>query len=334
MPSNIQGIIQTILQMRELQIREAAQRLAEQQIGISTQNAQGGALAGFQSLIQNSANPAAFAPYAGQMAQRTGLPSDFLSTMISQTPASAAATRGRALQSGAEQLGGSQDVAAATQELTGMTPGQAARDRTASAIFEHVPAYLQGLPPEDQQRLSADIVQQLASGQDVGSAAMSRISADFISRAPQEVRDQIVKIGRGLAPGASEESQLQLGYARYRLDERQTEMQLGFEDLRTQAALREAASKMDKGAFDATSQLVMKRSEFLTDMARRAATQTLEGRLTDADQLNAFNEQLRQIAPDLYGPKGTHPLLDLPRDKSVSATGFLPFLSQHLSKPR
>jgi hypothetical protein len=332
--AGIQQTLQTIIALRDLQLREAAQKLSEQQLGVSRSNQQTGSIAAFQNLIQGVQNPQTLSPYVGEFQQSTGLTPDMLNTLIGQTPPAAATTRGAALASGARQLGGSQDVAAATTELTGMTPGAAARDRTSQAIYEHIPEYFQNLPPEEQQRVGADIIQQIASGQDVGSAAMSRITKDFIERAPKEVRDQIVEIGRGLAPGASEEAQLQLGYARYRLDERQTEMSLGFEDLRTRAALQEASSRLSKSAFDAATSLIEKRADFMANAARTSATLTKEGRQSYAEQLNAFNEQLRQVAPEIYGAKGTHPLTDVKPGASVGATGLFPFLGAYLSGRR
>jgi hypothetical protein len=141
MPSNIQGLIQTIIGLRDLQLREAAQDLQRRQQQV-------GAIGQFQSLAQQTSDPSQLSSIIPQFSQTTGVPSDVLSTIAAATPASTASTKSRAVQSGARQLGGSQDVAAATTELTGMTPGSTARDKLYASLFGGTSDYYSNLTPE------------------------------------------------------------------------------------------------------------------------------------------------------------------------------------------
>lgn len=323
MPVNIQGLVQTIVSLRQLQLTQAAQELARRQ-----QQASG--ITSFQNLAQNTANPSSLASLLPQFSQTYGVGQDVLGGILSGTPPTQATTRGAAVASGARQLGGSQDVAAATTELTGQTPGSAARDRLMASIFGGTGDYYSSLPPESQRGFQEGVLQQVATGQDIGSAAMSSATADFMKRAPQATKDRIIEIGRGLAPSAPEAVQQQLGWANYRLNMRTSEMQLAQEELRIRGSLAQAQAQLDKGAFQEVNNLIDKRSELLQKMASSSATMTDYGVQAYVDQFNAYNEQLRAAAPQIYGPQGSHPLQDLPKGATAGATGFAPFLGAYL----
>src|SRR2546423_800653 len=113
----IQGLIQTIVALRDLQLREAAQQLQEQQLGISRGQENIAGQNSFQDLLKNMSNPQALSPHLGQFTGTTGLDQPTLAAMIGATPPAEATTRGAAVQRGAQQLGGSQDVVAAMQGL-------------------------------------------------------------------------------------------------------------------------------------------------------------------------------------------------------------------------
>jgi hypothetical protein len=72
MPSNIQGLIQTIIGLRDLQLREAAQDLQRRQQQV-------GAIGQFQSLAQQTSDPSQLSSIIPQFSQTTGVPSDVLS---------------------------------------------------------------------------------------------------------------------------------------------------------------------------------------------------------------------------------------------------------------
>lgn len=323
MPVNIQGLVQTIVSLRQLQLQQAAQDLARRQ-----QQASG--ITSFQNVAQNTADPSQLSSLLPQFSQTYGVGQDVLGGILAGTPPSQAATRSRAVESGAKQLGGSQDVAAATAELSGLTPGAAARDRLMASIFGGTGDYYSGLPAESQRGFQEGVLQQVTTGQDIGSAAMSSAAADFMKRAPQATKDRIVEIGRGLAPSAPEAVQQQLGWANYRLSQRTNEMQLALEELRVRGSLTQAQSQLDKGAFQEVNDLIDKRSELLQKMSSTSATMTDYGVQAYVDQFNAYNQQLRAAAPEIYGPQGTHPLQDLPKGATAGARGFPEFLGAYL----
>jgi hypothetical protein len=338
MADPIQGFIQTILQMRQLQMQEQAQEIQRQQLGLSRQqfglqrqNAQAGFMQGFQSMLPSLAQPTSMLPFVGEMAPKAGVSPEALTTMIQQTPASTATTRGRAVQQGATP-GMAQP--AAERELLGQTGAPLAQDRVLASIFGQVGDYYSNLPPERQQAISAGVLQRLSTGQDVGEAAMSEATADFMGRAPQEVRDQIVQIGKGLAPSAPQDAQERLGWANYRLNLRQFETSSLLDDLRTKAAISSRQGEFEAAAYKEINDVLNHRSALLSDMTKNAATMTPEGVRSYAQQLNAYNQQLRTAAPTIYGPQGTHPLQDIGIDKTTSATGFAPFLKAWTSSPR
>lgn len=321
MPSNIQGLIQTIIGLRNLQLQEAAQDLQRRQQQI-------GAIGQFQSLAQQTSDPSQLTSIIPQYSQTTGVSADVLGTIARATPASTASTKSRAVQSGAQQLGGSQDVAAATTELTGQTPGSSARDKLIASLFGGTSDYYSNLNPEQQQGFHKGVLQGVATGQDIGSAAMSSATADFMQRAPRETRDEIVRIGKGLAPSSSEQAQLQLGYAKYRLDQRNIESSLAFEDIRTRAALMAAQAQMDKGAFKETNDLLDKKAALVESWAKNSGQGTLtpSGMEEFRQTINSYNAQLRQAAPSIFGPTGSLPLQDFPKGNAPAASDFGQYL--------
>lgn len=326
MPQNIQGIIQTIIGLRNLQLQEAAQELARKQQQV-------GAMGQFQSLAQQS-DPSQLASIIPQFSQATGVSPDILNQLAKSTPPTTATTKSRAVASGAGQLGGVQDVTAAATELTGMTPGGAARDQLVAELFGGTSRHYQSLTPEQQQGFQRGVLQATATGQDVGSAAMSSATADFMQRAPKETRDEIVRIGRGLAPSASEQSQLQLGYARYRLDMRNIESQLAFEDIRTRAALMAAQGQLDKGAFKETNDLLDKKAALVESWTKNSGQGTLTpaGMQEFRELLNSYNAQLRRAAPNVFGPQGTVPLQDFSGTGGPASSDFGQFLKSKVNQ--
>lgn len=321
MPSNIQGMLQTIIGLRNLQLQEAAQELQRRQQQI-------GAIGQFQGLAQNTSDPSQLSSIIPRYSDVTGVDPSILGTIAKNTPPTTATTKSTAVASGARQLGGSMDVPAATQELGGMTPGAAARDKLVAGLFGGTSDYYQGLSPEQRQGFHQGVLQATATGQDVGSAAMSTATADFMQRAPKETRDEIIRIGKGLAPSASEQSQLQLGYARYRLDQRNIESSLAFEDIRTRAALMSAQGQLDKGAFQETNDILNKKAALVESWTKNAGSGTLTpaGMQEFRQLINSYNAQLRQAAPTVFGPQGTVPLQDFGAEQVPAASDFGQFL--------
>lgn len=327
MPSSIQGLIQTIIGLRNLQLQEAAQDLQRRQQQV-------GAIGQFQGLAQNASDPSQLSSIIPQFAQVTGVDEGVLGTIARSTPPTTATTKSRAVQQGAQQLSGSMDVAAASQELGGMSPGAAARDRLSAQLFGGTSDYYSNLTSDQQQGFQKGVLQATATGQDVGSAAMSAATADYIGRAPKETRDEIVRIGKGLAPSASEEAQLQLGYTRYRLDLRNIESSLAFEDIRTRAALMAAQNAMDKGAFQETNDLLNKKAALVESWTKNSGSGTLTpaGMQEFQQTMNSYNAQLRRAAPEVFGPQGQVPLQDFPTGTAPAASDFGQYLKSRMNQ--
>jgi hypothetical protein len=332
MPSPISGLLQTIIALRQLQMQQAAQELQREQLGISRQNSQLGAQQGFQSMLQGLDQPTSMMPFAGQYAQTTGLSQPNVETMIQHTPAASATTRSRSMQSGAQQLGGSQDVAGATQLISGQTPSETENDKLMKRILGETSDYYSTLTPEQRQGFHKGVLQRVTTGQDVGSAAASAAQEDFFSRANKETKDRIVAIGKGLLPSGSEDEQMRLGWARYRQEEKQLLDMADFRRMQLAASESEARQRLDAAAFKELDDLIKASSGLLEFGVRSSSTLTPEGMADFRQKYNAMNEQIRRIAPDIYGPKGSHPIQDLPKGTMPGATGFFDFLNARIQQ--
>lgn len=324
MQSTMQNMLQTLLQLRQL-------KLQREQVEISRRNQQMGAQSGFQNMLQSMADPMTMMPFAGDFAQSTGMQQPAVETMIKQTPASVATTKSRLTQQGAGAVSPEQ---AALQNIVGQTESSNVQDKFMAKVFGQTGDYYSGLSPEEQQGFQKGVLQRITTGQDVGTAAMSEATADFMKKAPKNVKDQIIAVGKGLAPSASEDAQIQLGYARHRLDERQALSSAAMDDLRLRASVEEARNRLDANAFKETNDLLFKRSELIQYMVRNSTTMTPDGLNSFSQQLNAFNEQIRKMAPTIYGKGGTHELSDMKPKGAAGSTGILPFIQSWLSQPR
>lgn len=344
------GMIQTIVALRRLQLDEAAQQLQQKQIAISQGNLDLAmsqrplnTIGALQGVLANTDNPSAFAPYAPQFAGQAGVSPDMISQFIQHTPAAATTTRSRAVQSGAAKAGGSLDQPAAYAAVAGATQGDLARDQLLSSIFGQAGDYYSSLTPEQKSPFVQGVLQRTATGQSMSEAAQDLAARDFFDRADQPTKDQIIKVGKGLAPSASEDAQIQLGWGNLRLGRDRMASDAALDTLKTKAALANAQGQLDAKAFEEVNQLITHRSELLTNMARNSATMTPEGIRSFAQQLNAFNAQIRNAAPQIYGTyrdtqgnmiRGSSYLEDIPLDATLSATGFSDYLRARLNTPR
>lgn len=319
MPTPISELVRTIVSLRQLQLQEAAQQLAKQQGQVSAQGQFAGMLPGLD-------DPSALQPHLDQFAASTGLPVDTLQTLISHTPAAAATTRSRIDQTAAAGMTPGQTQDAGMTDITGLTPGSYAADQLRKQLVSGAAHHYSTLSPGEQQGFHSGVLQQLATGQDVGAAASSQAVADFMQNATPEVRDQIVKIGKGIAPSASESAQLQLGFANYRNQMRATEANISNENLRTQAALMGAKASLSGKAFDDANTLLEKRDALLQFMTSKSAALTPAGVQSHAQTINSYNAQLRALAPGVFGPQGMVPLADFPANTTPGMTGIGEFL--------
>lgn len=334
----IQGLIQTIVSLRQLQLQEAAQELQRQQVGISQGNlalAQSqrplNTIAALQGVLGHTDNPAAFSSYAPQFAQMGGVGTDMMQNIISHTPAAAATTRDRAVQIGAGQVDLSRP--AAFSALTGAGEGDLARDNLFAKMFGDTGDYYSSLPSDRKNPFVQGVLQKVGTGQSLTDAAKDVATSDYISHADKATRDLIAKIGLGQAPDASTDAQLRLGYERFRLDQRQFEFGAQMDELKLRAAAENSKHMLDAKAFEEVNNIIAHRSELLTNFMRNNPTMTPEGRRSYIEQLNAFNAQMRNAAPKIYGKGGTNEIADFPMDTDVSASGLFEFMRGRLRQP-
>lgn len=315
MPSKISDLVQTIVQLREIQNRERAQKLAEQMAPFQQSLAQAQALGGLQNISQGMRNPSALQPFSGQLAP-AGTSGEILSTIFGETAPSVATTRGAAVAAGRNNPAASQlDQHAAQQELTGTheTPASQFSDK----MFTEAMSHLDTLPPDQQQQMILGFLQRQATGQDLTSAALDRV---FTELTPEEQK-LALKVKQGTALSAAEQAQLALGYTNAKTSYLQVVSQSAADGARAQAALAEVQARYGQAKAGVVNDVLFKRDALLQNLLKSSATQTPEGKVLTNQQINAYNEQLRSLAPDVYGPNGRVPLVDIPIGSTVGTTG-------------
>lgn len=321
----VQQLISMIVSLRQLQLQQAAQDLQRKQLGLTAQG-------GLREQLSGMEDPNQMMAHIPELEEQTGLSPMMLSTIIGQTPPATATTRAGAARRGMQQVGGALDPTIATREMTGALPGQLAEDDFMKSIVGGAEDYLMSLPPERRQPLYAGFLSRQATGMDVGSATRAAATADFFGSAPQDVKDRAVAIGAGLAPSASEDLQRELGWAGYRAQQRASEMGLALERLRIKASLDAAGQTTTGQAFRELNDLIQQRSELLTNMVRNSATMTPEGKASFVDQINAFNQQIRMLAPQVYGKGAPYEMQDMPKDATAGTTGLWQYFKQWLQQ--
>lgn len=339
--SGINSIVQTIVALKDLQLRSQAQDLARQQFGLQQQEyglraheADVGekvqAQEGFQrltDLIRNTDDPLALGPFVNEFANRIGVSPESIATIIAHTPPATETTRGRAVAEGAAASGGSLNAPAASQALAGLPPGALSEDALTSKLFGGAGGYYSTLSPQEQQGFSKSIVSRLATGISLspGQAALD----EAVTHLTPAQRLLAVQIGHGLAPSASEQDQIKLGWAAHFLQQTQISDQAANESLRTQSMIAEAQARVGEGQSTHIADLLRERDKVLTQLITGATTMTPEGRATSAGTLNAYNETLRRLAPSVFGPNGSTPLKDVkPQGDLGIHSNFLDFLSK------
>lgn len=318
MPSRISEMIQTIVSLQELQMRKQAQLLAQQQFGLQQQQFRAGqqqqsltGLGQFQNLLQGSTNPQAFLPQVPQLAQNFGVDQTALQTVVETAAPAAATTQGvlavRAAQDPTAALYGGRAAIGAP------TPGEASRDELLGAIFSGARGAYGAMRPQEQSAFSSRVLERLGSGQTRGDVAMEQELLGL----PPEARRQMLLVGKGLAPGATDDAQLRLGWARYRLDYNQALLAGRGKDGLTEGARFSQIEYVNK-----------LRAELIDNLTKSGATLTPEGREIQRQTLNSYNMWLRILAPEVYGPQGTNPTMDLPQGRDISTnSALLRFLS-------
>lgn len=337
--AGINQIVQTIVALKDLQLRSAAQDLARQQFGLQQQEfglradqmdvaSREAAQSGFQNLqglIRNTDQPSALLPFVSEFANRIGVSPQSIATIIQHTPPTTETTRGAAVAKGAEQLGGTADVAAANQALVGVLPGQLAQDALSAKLFTGAGGYLSALSQPEQQQFFSGVATRVATGLTPGQAAIDQA----ISNLPRPQLHQIALVGHGLAPSASDQEQARLGWAAHQIQQSQLASTSAIESLRTQAMISEAQARLGTERSSHVADLLKERDKIYQQLTTGGITLTPEGRAVGAASFNHYNELLRQTAPEMFGPKGTSPLQDVKPEGNLGITsGFVDFLGK------
>jgi hypothetical protein len=334
--SPVSGLIQTIFGLREIQQRDEAQRLAreqlksqqtefgqsfglqQQQAGVANAATHENQVSELSKLFQNSQDPKQFLPHLDELSHNTGFSTDFLKTLINQT-----------LPICAAGLTAEQQTAATTQNLAGMSPGGIAKDALDAHFIPAARSVYDSLKPDAKANFDKGVLQKVATGQSLREAALD-VAFDHLSPAD---KTQAAKIGAQLAPGASEDAQIRLGWANLRLQDRKITSDSANDLLRIQAMMMEAKNKLKGDQLDKVNQVLKDMSQFEQYLGNSSSTFTAEGKVRNDATLNAYQEQLRQLAPEIYGPNGTIPLKPLPLDKDMTTTSVFQGILQNLKKP-
>ena len=334
MSSPISGLIQTIVSLKEIQQRDAAAKLAREQFGLQEQEfglnqakAQESTIAMLQDLAHNVTDQSQLEPLIGPLAKHTGLTEDAVSKVLHSTPSSVATTTAAAVQSGAKQLAGSADVPAAQAALNAQ-PGALALDELHHQIFSGAGGYLDELKtknPKAYQDFNAQVAMKTGTGMSLGDAMID----SAVQNLSQSERNQLVRIGKGLAPSASETEQLRVAWAGKRLEQRQLDQMAANEDFHNSLALSEARTKLSGEGFKTVNELLKEKRTAVQDFIKGGPTLTEQGIEQQRATINGINAQLRAIAPDIFGPGGTAEAKDLkPGETPGSTSMFLNFWSK------
>ena len=315
MPSKVAELMQTIIGLKEVQVREQAQQLAEQMAPFQQALVQSNVLGARQNILQGMTDPNAVAPYVDQFAQGTGLDPNAMGAVIHGTAPSPSTVVGGAMSAG--NAGGQFNEQAAAHGLTGQSVGDLSKDAFFKTIFGSAQEYLGQMPADQRQQFISGVVQRAGTGQSLTEAAIDQA----VMHLTPEERLQALKVGKGLAPSASEDAQIKLGYTNARIQDRQVTSQSAAQQLDAMVRMAEVNARLTGAKKDEVSNILIKRDELQQKLLTNSATLTDEGVQSTNAQLNGYNEMLRKMAPEIFGPKGTAPLIDIPQNKTLGTTG-------------
>lgn len=338
--SPIHGVVQTLLSIRSLQQQDEAQRLSREQFGLSTDVAHEKAVSDLQTILSNSQDPSKFEQYAPKLAQLTGQSEDFIKTLIQGAAPSKSTTEAGVIAAGVKGAAGTIEVPAAFAQLVGQQPGALAGDAFTKDIMEGAQSFYSGLPPEKRTQFNSRVSERIGTGMKPADAMFD----EMIQGLDSATKQQILLVGKGIAPSASEDAQIRLGWANYRAHMREIEDTAAYHGIMGRAAMAEVQAK--KGSMDGTvykeiNNLLTQKDQLVQKLTTTSATLTPAGRVETSQLINSYNEQLRRLAPDIFGrrvvdPKtgmsaivgGTVPLPDMETGSTIGATGFAPFMQQ------
>jgi hypothetical protein len=320
----IQDLIRTIVQLQTLRQQEEATQLARERFGLEQQQTHAGILGQILGQLPGYQNPQGFIDQnVGELSQLSGASPGLLRSAAAQTPPSIGTTRAGAVARGAQAAGTSLDQPAASAALTGALPGGLSEDMLTSDFFTGAKSYFNQLPDSKKQTFLAQVASRAGKGMSLGAAAADEA---FANLSPDE-QTHAARIGKDLAPGASTILQNRLGIAQLKAQERFQETSLALDEIRVKGALEGHEKELGAQAMKEADDLISQRGQFLTKLSTNVGSLTPEGMEQYRTQINSYNEQLRRLAPQVFGKGGAGELTDIPAGKNAAASWLQTFMN-------
>lgn len=330
MTSPVSGLINTIVTLQELRLRNQAAKLAQEQFGLTQRSTEEQMLGHLQGLIQNVPQDKRdeLAKLIPDFAKHTGYSPESINNLFAATPPSAATTQAGAIAGGAQELAGGLNKTAATVALTQSLPGALASDTLHGDIFNGARSYLSQLAPDQVKDFNAGVLQRLGTGQDLKSASMDQLFFHM----PEDIKKQATLIGAQLAPSAEAVVQNRLGAGELALRQNALANDSANQEFMHMIALAEAKAKLSGDAFKTANELIKDRENAVQDFIKNSQTLTEEGLAIKRGQINAYNRQLKALNP--ADPSWTGLFIDLkPGESPATTSAFLKFLGTQKALP-
>lgn len=331
--SGSQGLIQTILTIKQLQSQEEAQRLAREQLGLSRsefelrQASTGAQLLGSLGQLASALPDAKkLLPHVASIAKRTGLDEATLNTIFSEAVPASDVTKAGVLQRGVAKAGGALEEPTAFANLAGVQPGQLELDDMNKLIFQGAHQWLSNLPDDKKKVFNARVATKLGSGMNLGDA----LNEEIMMNAPAEIQQQAAMIGARLAPSADAIVQGRLGAGNLALQTRLGEIDGAYKQAQVNVAMEEAKArfKAQPDKLQAATEVIKAISDLQQFQIKNSATLTPEGQEQQNATLNGLIDRLNQIDPEL----GKN-FMKIDLKQPLAATGPLDAIRQSMRKP-
>lgn len=306
MTSPVSGMIQTIIQLRELNDRESMQRLQEKELGLRVENTQEEALGNLQRVLSATPNPKAFLQYAPMFAKSLGKDESFVRDLISNTSPNPEAIKGSMVAQGASSVD-PKDVA--SRFLAGALQGEVAQDSFQKRIIGMASDAITNLSPEKLGEFRTDLMNRMALGESPEVAAQT----EMWRRLPKEKQDYYYGIAKGAFPSADAVVQGRMAAARFMMDQMTAQDAHAETMFHIQLAMDEAKAKLAKDRQTQVLDELKAMDGLVRSIKPGDKGTTREGYIKL--QMNQHTQILRTIAPELFDKNGSLPIQDIPMDK-------------------
>ena len=318
-PGNpMEGMLQTLMFLRQERDRKRQLALQEQIAGTQRQATETEMFGQFQRMLQNSVDPKQYAGQVEEIARLTGRSPQLITQAMNNTAPAVPTQQAAAVQGVMQDPKMRQRVGMAATGIG--TPGEMAKDELYAQMYGDETEFYNRLPKDRKDKIVATMLEKGTSGMTLGEAALD---AEVAHMTPEE-RKQAVLVGKGLAPSAPQDAQIRQGWAQIKIAERNADIDAA----RLGIAAMEAGADKDEKVGKEITEILKERRQLMAEMVAGAATQTPEGVESHRAQLNAYNQRLRELAPQVYGtgdktkgiPPGTMPLFDIAPKKQLSTS--------------